>query len=167
MAANRTSNRAPGGKSPFPGAIIVIAVVVLVLIVIWIVKQPRIAAHPNGPTSQQSRLLDFSNVTVTPAGGKFTVECKATNKTDEPITGITVDVGFENLTGKTLEKVEGTARNADGSALSVNPIAAHETRSIQIPVTHAPAGWNESAPDLSVVNVDHTPASAANNGPKP
>jgi hypothetical protein len=166
MSANRTSNRTPRGESPVPGAIIVIAIVVLVLIVIWMVRQPSIAAHPRGPTSQQSRLLDFSNVTVTPAGGKFNVECKATNKTDEPITGITVDVGFENLTGKTLEKVESTATNADGSALSTHPIAPHETRPIQITVTHAPAGWNESAPDLSLVNVDHTPASSAAQGPK-
>ncbi len=155
---DRNRKKVSAGKTPFPGVIIVIAVVVVVLLIIWIARQPRIAASPNGPTSQQSSEVDFSNVTVTPAGGAFNVEGKAKNKTAQPITAITVDVGFDNLSGKTLEKVRGVAVNADGTDLRSNPIPPNQSRPIVLKVMHAPAGWDERAPDLTVVDVEHVSA---------
>ena len=154
MANQDRNHRAPGGKSPYPGVIIVIAIVVVILLIVWIARQPSIAAHPNGPTTQQSQKVGFDHVTVTPTAGMFTVEATATNKTAQPLTRVTVEVGFDNLTGKTLEKVESNVTNADGSDLRTNPLAPNQPRAIRIPVSHAPAGWNESAPDLTVVGVD-------------
>ena len=173
MADPKRNPKVPGGKSPFPGVIIVIAIVVVVLLVIWIAKQPRIAAHPNGPTHQASQQVDFSNVTVTPAGAQFSVAATATNKTAQPITGLTVEVGFDNLTGKTLQKVQATVTNPDGTDLQAKPIPPNQSAPVLMKVTHAPAGWDEKAPDLTVVNVQHgsNPAQAQPSGqartPKP
>lgn len=162
--ANNRNQKVPGGRASFPGVIIVIAIVVVVLLIVWIARQPRIAAHPSGRTAQQSQKVDFSNVTVTPTAGMFSVEATATNKTAQPLTRVTVEVGFENLTGKTLEKVEGNAANADGTDLKSNPIPPHQSRAIRIPVSHAPAGWDEKAPDLTVVGVDQGTAPAPAQG---
>lgn len=146
--------RVPGAKSPFPGVIIVIAIVVLALIVFWIVKQPRIAAHPNRPTLQVSKQVEFNDLAVTSRGGAFDIESQATNKGDKPITRMTVEVDFKNLNGATLESPEAEVANGDGTDLRSNPLPPDQPRPVEIKMTHAPVGWDQKPPELRVKSVE-------------
>ncbi len=152
---NRTpEQRVPGGQPKFPGIIIAIAIVVLVLIVIWIAKQPRIAANPNGPRQQVSKRVEFNNLEVTSQGGAFDIQGQAVNKGDKPITKMTVEVDFKNLMGSTLESPEAEVANADGTDFHSNPLPPNQPRPVQIKMTHAPAGWDQKPPELKVKSVE-------------
>ncbi len=154
------NGKGAGRTSAWPGAVIVIAVVVLVLLIIWVAKQPKIAANPNGSTNQPSNEVAFSNLKVRPGQGTFNIQGQATNKSKQPITGMTVQVGFDNLSGKTLEKEQTKVKNQDGSDLSVHPIPPNGSAPVLLSVTHVPAGWNQEPPDLTVVNLEHSESNA-------
>lgn len=168
--ANRASNpNAPGTRPGFPGAIIVVALVVLVLIVFWIFKQPRIAANPNGPRHQISKDVEFNDLAVTSVGGKFDIEGQATDRGDKPITRLTVEVGYKNLTGSTLEAPAAEVTNADGTDLHSKPLLPNQSSPILIKMAHAPQGWDGKPPQLNVTSVEWEQAqgSAAGGASRP
>jgi len=158
--ADLNRGKVPGTRSSYPGIIIVAAIVVLGLIIYWIAKQPSIAAHPNGPTTQSSKQVEFNDLAVTSKSGGFDIEGQAINHGDKPIAHLTVGVGFKNPNGGTLESQEAEVANADGTDLRTNPLPPDQARPILMKMTHAPMGWDQKVPQLQVKSVEWGEAQA-------
>lgn len=166
---NRNINQAPGQKAPagvskLPGIIIGSAIVVLVLIVVWIAKQPRIAAQPNGPTRQVSKQVRFDHLAVTSQGGGFNIQGMATNEGNRPITRMTVQVDFKGLNGSTLESPVADVLNGDGTDLASKPLPPNQAQPVEIKLNHAPQGWDQKPPELQVKSVQWTSEQQPANG---
>lgn len=151
-----TGQKARGRTSMLPGIIIGSAIVVLVLIVLWIAKQPRIAAQPNGPTRQVSKQVRFDHLAVTSQGGGFNIQGMATNEGNRPITRMTVQVDFKGLNGTTLESPVADVLNGDGTDLASKPLPPNQAQPVEIKLDHAPQGWDQKPPELQVKTVQWT-----------
>jgi hypothetical protein len=152
---------------PWPLLAIVVAGAILIALLVWLPRLPRVASVPTGaeipsqPTPNQIQLSGLK-VTAAPLGSAFYLDGLLLNRGKTDIMGVQVQVNFLDQKGQVVGSQtrpvgEMSARKDMKSEDLVNrPVKPGETRPVRIYFDHAPATWSKQLPELAVTEVTAT-----------
>ena len=95
------------------------------------------------------------------AGGQNTyIDGQITNKGQETVTGITVQVGFTGFTGQLVGKpvmpltlIRTREPYVDTEPVRMAPILPGQTRDFRLILDSVPADWNQNYPEVRIISV--------------
>lgn len=145
------------------------AVVVLVLVALLIVGRTSAPTNPGGrglaPPDPYAKNLALTNIKMsessTVIGLKQTyLDGDITNKGDQTLTGITVQVAFTDFTNRIGQKntmqmqlIRSHQPYVDVEPVSAAPIQPGQTREFRLIFDHVTEQWNQEYPEVRVIAV--------------
>jgi hypothetical protein len=158
--------REPRSPVPWIIALVVVAIAVGVLLVVSRHHEP---ANPGGAglasADPYAVSLPITNVHMSQAGnmaGSQTtyVDGQITNKGQETVSGITVQVAFHGLENPIAKKetmplplIRTRQPYVDTQPVSAAPIKPGETREFRLIFDNIPEDWNQSYPEIRIISV--------------
>jgi hypothetical protein len=116
---------------------------------------PSNATVPNQPTENQVQLSDL-RLSSAPTGGQMYIYARLSNAGQTAISGILMEVTFEDLNGRPRQSVTSRVEsfsNDTAASLIDDPIKPGETRDVRMPIERTPADWNHQVPSIKVQDV--------------
>lgn len=166
FASRSPAEREPRSVVPW---IIAGGVVVLVLGILIFLGHRRAPANPGGaglaPPDPYAVNLPITNVQMSQAGsmagGQTTyIDGQITNKGQETVTGITVQVAFHGFTEPIAQKatmplslIRTREPYVDTQPVNAAPILPGQTREFRLIFDSLPQDWNQNYPDIRVISV--------------
>ena len=155
-------------RSPLPWVVAGI-LVLLVLAVLVVLGHHAAPANPGGaglaPADPYAANLPITNVQMSQAGsmsgGQTTyIDGQITNKGQETVTGITVQVAFHGFTTPIAQKstmglnlIRTREPYVDTEPVSAAPILPGQTREFRLIFDSVPQDWNQNYPEIRVIQV--------------
>ena len=149
--------------------IIALVVVVIAVCVLLVVSRHREPANPGGaglaPADPYAVSLPITNVQMSQAGnmaGSQTtyVDGQITNKGQETVSEITVQVAFHGLENPIAKKetmplplIRTRQPYIDTQSVSAAPIRPGETREFRLIFDSIPQDWNQNYPEIRIISV--------------
>ncbi|HTV15125.1 MAG TPA: DUF2393 family protein [Acidobacteriaceae bacterium] len=155
-------------RSPVPWIVAAIGVIGVLIGLIVMAHRPS-QANPGGagmaPADPYAASLVISNIQMSQAnsaiGGQNTyIDGQITNKGQETVTAITVQVGFTGFTGQLVGKpvmplslIRTREPYVDTEPVRVAPILPNQTRDFRLIFDNVPQDWNQNYPEIRVIQV--------------
>jgi Protein of unknown function (DUF2393) len=162
----RPAEREP--RSPVPWIVAAVGVIGVLIGLIVMTHRPA-QTNPGGagmaPADPYAVNLTISNLQMSQAGsmagGQNTyIDGQITNKGQETLTGITVQVGFIGFTGQLVGKpamplalIRTREPYVDTEPVRVAPILPGQTRDFRLIFDSVPPDWNQNYPEIRVIQV--------------
>jgi hypothetical protein len=162
----RPAEREP--RSPVPWIVSAVGVIGVLVGLIVLAHRPA-AVNPGGaglaPTDPYAANLTISNLQMSQAGsvagGQNTyIDGQITNKGQETVTAITVQVGFTGFTGQLVGKpvmpltlIRTREPYVDTEPVGAAPILPGQTRDFRLIFDSVPSDWNQNYPEIRVIRV--------------
>jgi hypothetical protein len=153
------------GRFPWPLVGLIAIGVLLLIIIAFLPKTPRMVRPPSAaqipqqPTVDQVQLTNLK-ISPAPAGDALYLTGVLHNTGNTQITGVQVQAEFLGRNGPVLaaetrpvESLTGAASSANLTQASIKP---NESRPVRIYFEHTPKGWNHRLPELTVTEVTGT-----------
>jgi hypothetical protein len=152
-------------KFPWPPVALLAGAVLLIAIFLLLPRAPHLAKAPSGaevpqqPTASQVQLTNVS-IAPSPVGGSFYLNAVLHNAGSTALTGVQVNGQFKGPNGVSAGSSTAAVQAAFGGTASENltqaPIKPNESRPVRIYFEHTPQGWNHQVPALTVTTVTAT-----------
>jgi Protein of unknown function (DUF2393) len=155
-------------RSPVPW-IVALVVAVIAVGVLLVVSRHHEPVNPGGaglaPADPYAASLTITNVQMSQAGnmaGSQTtyVDGQVTNKGQETVSGITVQVAFHGLENPIAKKetmalplIRTRQPYVDTQPVSAAPIRPGETREFRLIFDSIPQDWNQNYPEIRIITV--------------
>jgi hypothetical protein len=162
----RPTEREP--RSPIPWIVSAVGVIGVLIGLIVLAHRPE-RTNPGGaglaPADPYAASLVISNVKMSQsgsmAGGQNTyIDGQVTNKGQETVTGITVQVGFTGFTGQLVGKpvmplalIRTREPYVDTEPVGAAPILPGQTKNFRLIFDSVPQDWNQNYPEIRVIQV--------------
>ncbi len=174
--------RGPGGLPPVrpkgggtgTALAILVAAILLAAIFYFMPRAPKVtrpkpgAEVPQQPASgvlngQDIQLQDVT-MTKAPVGGSLDLQGQMSNRGNQTINGIGIDVIFHGnggaVAGTELVPVMALKKQGDTFVqddLVTDPLKPNDTRPFRVSVGSVPSGWDQQMPELKIVTVTSHP----------
>jgi hypothetical protein len=155
-------------RSPVPWIVAAVGVIGVLVGLIVMAHRPS-QTNPGGaglaPADPYAASLTISNLQMSQAGsmagGQNTyIDGQITNKGQETVTGITVQVGFTGFTGQLVGKpvmplalIRTRQPYVDTEPVRLAPILPNQTRDFRLIFDSVPPDWNQNYPEIRVIQV--------------
>jgi hypothetical protein len=155
-------------RSPVPWIVAAVGVIGVLVGLIVMAHRPALT-NPGGagmaPADPYAASLTISNLQMSQAGsmagGQNTyIDGQVTNKGQETVTGITVQVGFTGFTGQLVGKpvmalalIRTREPYVDTEPVRAAPILPGQTRDFRLIFDSVPPDWNQNYPEIRVIQV--------------
>ena len=159
----------PKERRPLLPWLIAGAVVVVVLVVLLIAGRTTAPTNPGGPglapADPYAKNLALTNIKMSESssviGLKQTyLDGDITNKGDKTLTGVTVQVAFQDFTNRIGQKntmqiqlIRSHQPYVDVEPVSAAPIQPGQTREFRLIFDHVTDQWNQEYPEVRVIAV--------------
>lgn len=156
-------------RSYLPWVIAGVVIVLIVIAALLLSRGPVPAANPGGAglaaPAAYAKDLTISNIKMSEAaagiGGKQTyIDGDIANHGTKTLTGITVQVAFQDFAGKIGQKntmpmdlIRTRIPVVDTVPVSAAPIAPGQTREFRLIFDHVTDSWNQNYPEIRVIAV--------------
>jgi xanthosine utilization system XapX-like protein len=162
----RPGEREP--RSPVPWIVAAVGVIGVLIGLIVMAHRPR-PTNPGGAgmaaADPYASSLTIGNLQMSQAGsmsgGQNTyIDGQITNKGQETVTAITVQIGFTGFTGQLVGKpvmalalIRTREPYVDTEPVRVAPILPGQTRDFRLILDSVPPDWNQNYPEIRVIQV--------------
>jgi hypothetical protein len=167
---NPASRKEPRSIFPWVIAGVVVALVIISLLLVSRQPPPPTPPNPGGaalaPAASYAKDLVISNLhmsqssTISGASQTY-IDGNITNNGKQTLSGITVQVAFNDFTGKIGQKstmplalIRTHQPYVDVEPVSANPIAPGQTREFRLIFDHVTDEWNQQYPEIRVIAVE-------------